>query len=315
MRTANLKIALLLVSALGVFAAASCIHENCAGATCAAPARFNLVLTESDSGGAGISTGELSGVAFALDSGREHVTTSPSLAVKMADDTYRQFPDKRLFVFPPGRTGVFEITATGGSMAAFTFHLVVGVLLPWPAYSSVNVRVGDIVVQQWGGGCGDGPPPALAAPAFDLIEDASPGSTTLVPASLQFALKRRAYRVVQLTGWPVPSATPYVFAKCLPVGFPRYPLMTYPGGKSPTCSWDVPSNDSEEHVFTFYKAQLNQGEWRIASIEGSTITFTERLNYGFGGTVTVDSTGTVHVTAGASESSNGPWTICQSPGS
>jgi hypothetical protein len=121
MRTANLKITLLLVSALGVFAAASCIHEPCAGATCAAPARFDLVLTESDSGGAGISTGELSGVAFALDSGREHVTTSPSLAVKMADDTYRQFPDKRLFVFPPGRTGVFEITATGGSMAAFTF--------------------------------------------------------------------------------------------------------------------------------------------------------------------------------------------------
>lgn len=304
MRTAKPKIALLLVSALAVFAAASCTHENCAGAMCAGPARFNLVLTESESGGAGISTGDLEGVAFALDSRREHVMASPSLAVKMAGDPFRLFPGKRLFVFPPGRTGVFDITATGGSMAAFTFRLVVGVLVPWPAYSSVLVRVGDIVVQQWGGGCDDGPPPALTAPAFHLIQDESAVSTSVVPPSLQFAFERRAYRVVQLIDWPVMQSRPYV-GPCLPAGFPRYPLMQSAGGESATCSWDIAADDSQAQVLAFYKSQLDQGDWRIVSVNGSTIAFRLRDNYGFRGVVTVYSNGIVHVYLAA-----GPPTTC-----
>jgi hypothetical protein len=272
------------------------------------------VLTESDSGGSGISAGPF-GTGFALDSRRDHVATSPKIDVRLAHDIYRQFPGMLLFVFPSGPSGVFDVTATGEGMAPFTFHLVVGILLPYPAYSSVAVKVGDIVAQQWDVGCGEAPPPPLTAPVFELVQDESAVSTTVVPATLQFTFNRRAYRVLQLTGWPVPSATPYVFGPCLPVGFPRYPLMTFPGSKSPTCTWDIPSNDSETHVFAFYETQLNQGDWRITSQEGSTITFREQMNYAFGGTVTVDSSGNVHVTAGFSDSSNGPYTICRTPGS
>jgi hypothetical protein len=302
LRTASLKTAVLLVSTLGVVAAASCVHSDCAAATCVSSPRFNLVLTESDSGGAGISTGGLSGVAFALDNRRDHMTTSPKLAVTTPGDPYHLFEGRQLFVIPPEHKGVFDVTATGGSMAAFTFHLVVGAL--YPPWSSVPVHVGDIVVQQWGGGCGDGPPPALPAPAFDLIQDGYTGSTNLVPARLQFAYTRRAYRVVQLTDWPVMPSRPYV-GPCLPAGFPRYPLMQSTGGESATCSWDIAANDSQAQVLAFYKSQLDQGDWRIVSVNGSTIAFSLRDNYGFRGVVTVYSNGIVHVYLAA-----GPPTTC-----
>ncbi len=303
-----------MVCTLGLVVVASCDGERCPAASCSQPPRFDLVVTESDSGGAGISTGAWSGVAFVLDSRRHQLATTPRLAVPQSGDSYRQFPGKSLFIVYPNASGVFDIAATGGGMAAFTFHLVVGV--GYPPWFTVHVHVGDIVVQDWNAACGDGPPPALTTPAFELVQGEFLVTGTLVPASLQFNFKRRAYRVLQLTGWPAPpSETPYVPARCLPTGFPRYPLMTYPGGKSPTCTWDIPANDSGENVFKFYKAQLNQGEWRIVSIEGSTITFTDHLNYIFGGTVTVNSSGNVHVTVGVSDSSNGPWTFCQTPGS
>jgi hypothetical protein len=303
-RSTQVNAAVLVICTFGLVVVASCDGERCTGANCALPPRFDLVVTESDSGGAGISTGAWSGVAFVLDSRRHQMATTPRLAVPQSGDSYRQFPGKSLFIVYPTRSGVFDVTATGGGMAAFTFHLVVGV--SYPPWFSVVVHVGDIVVQEWGGGCGDGPPPALAAPAFALIQDESAVSTSVVRASLQFAFKRRAYRVLQLTGWPAPpSATPYAPGVCLPASFPRYPLMQYSGAVSATCSWDIAANDAQAPVLAFYKSQLDQGDWRIVSLDGSTIAFRLRDNYGFRGVVTVYSNGIVHVYVAA-----GPPTTC-----
>jgi hypothetical protein len=313
-----LRIAVLLVSTLGVFAAAACA-QHCPGAgACALPPRFDLVVTESDSGGAGISTGDFSGVAFVLDSRRNKLVTSPPLAVTRDRDPYKQFPGRSLFIFYPaellngrwvGLTGVFDVTATGGGMAPFTFHLVVGVALQSPSYSSVAVNPGDLVVQEWNEACGDPPPPGLAAPAFELVQGEFSVTRTLVPASLQFTFKRRAYRVLQLTGWPVPSARPYA-GICVPDGFPRYPSMVSAGGASGTCSRDIATNDSEEHVLAFYKTQLNQGAWRIVSVDGSIISFRYAPNsvltmYPDGHVLTVYPDGHVHLYI-----ATGPYTSC-----
>jgi hypothetical protein len=296
---------MLLLSALGPFAAAACT-QHCPGAgACAMPPRFDLVVTEADSGGAGISTAESDYVAFVLDSRRDQLATTPRQVVTKSGDSYGQFPGQSLFIFYPRTSGVFDITATGGGMAPFTFHLIVGVLRPYPASSSVLLNVGDIVVEQWNAACGDGPPPALNAPAaFDLIQDQYAVSTTTVPAILQFTLKRRAYRVLQqLTGWPVPTATPFSAGICLPTGFPRYPLMQSMGGVSATCTWEMAANDSQAAVLAFYKSLLNQGGWHVDSATGSTIAFTQR--YAFRGSLTVSSDGVVHVHVAA-----GPPTTC-----
>jgi hypothetical protein len=302
LRTAGVRIGVLLVSTLGVFAAAACTQHCPEAGACAMPPRFDLVVTEADSGGAGISTGDFSGVAFVLDRRRDRLATTPSLAVIQSGDSYRQFPGTSLFIFSPKTSGVFDLTATGGGMAPFTVRLVVGVVLPSPAYSSVAVNPGDVVVQEWNEACGDPPPPALAAPAFELVQGEFSVTRTLVPASLQFTFKRRAYRVLSLTGWPVPSATPYA-GICVPDGFPRYPSMMSPGGESRTCSWDIPTNDSEEHVLAFYKTLLNQGAWRIVSVDGSIISF--RADYRPGGVLTVYPDGHVHLYVAA-----GPPTTC-----
>jgi hypothetical protein len=79
--------------------------------------------------------------------------------------------------------------------------------------------------------------------------------------------------------------------------------MQWMGGLSPTCTWDIAANDSQSQVLAFYKSQLDQGDWRIVSVEGSTIAF--RRNYGYQGVVTVYSNGIVHVYIAA-----GPPTTC-----
>lgn len=318
MRTAKLNAAVVVVSMLGLVAAASCDGERCSAANCALPPRFDLVVSESESGGAGISTGDFSGVAFVLDSRRNKLVTSPPLAVTRDRDPYKQFPGRSLFIFYPAellngrwvdRTGLFDVTATGGGMAPFTFHLVVGVALWSPSYSSVAVNPGDLVVQEWNEACGDPTPPALAAPAFELVQGEFSVTRTLVPASLQFTFKRRAYRVLQLTGWPVPSARPYA-GICVPEGFPRYPSMVSAGGESGTCSRDIATNDSEEHVLAFYKTQLNQGAWRIVSVNGSIISFRYAPDgvltmYPDGHELTVYPDGHVHLYI-----AKGPYTSC-----
>jgi hypothetical protein len=311
MRTAKLNAAVLVVCTLGLVAVASCQGERCPAANCALPPRFDLVVTESDSGGAGISTGDFSGVAFVLDSRRNKLVTTPPLALTRDRDPYKQFPGRSLFIFYPaelrngrwvGLTGAYDVTATGGGKAPFTFHLVVGLLLPYKDQSPVAVNPGDVVVQEWNEACGDPTPPALAAPAFELVQGESSVTRTLVPASLQFTFKRRAYRALSLTGWSVLSATPSA-GICVPDGFPRYPSMTSVGGMSSTCSWDIPTNDSEEHVLAFYKTQLNQGPWRIVSVDGSIISLrSDDVDHGV---LTVFADGHVHLYI-----ATGPYTTC-----
>ena len=65
-------------------------HCSAPGVACTAPASYDLVVTEADSGKVGISTG--TAVAFLLDGSRDHLTTSPPLAVSMLSDPYGQFP-------------------------------------------------------------------------------------------------------------------------------------------------------------------------------------------------------------------------------
>jgi hypothetical protein len=303
MRTASLNVAVLLVCTLGLVVVASCDGERCPAANCSLPPRFDLVVTESDSGEAGISIGAWSGIAFVLDRRRDQLaTTAPRLAVTQSGDIYRQFPGNSLFIFYPRTSGVFDVTATGGGLALFTFHLVVGYLLPYTGHSSVAVNPGDVVVQEWNEACGDPPPPALAAPAFELVQGEFSVTRTLVPASLQFTFKRRAYRALSLTGWSAPSATPYA-GICVPDGFPRYPSMVSAGGKSTNCSWDIPTNDSEGHVLAFYKTHLNQGGWRIVSADGSIISFS--ADFADHGVLTVYPDGHVHLYI-----ATGPYTTC-----
>jgi hypothetical protein len=203
MRQPGLRATVLLAWALGLLLPA-CVRPP--GPVYAST--YDLVLSESDSGSAGVSTGE--GVAFVLDRRRNHLWTSPRLDFK-TDDAANQFRGKHLFALPPGKWGVFDVTATGAGMAPFTYHLVVGVLAPRSYWSPLSVlHVGDIVVQQWGGGggCVSEPPQALVTPTFELLQ-----SGVLAP-SLQFGLTRRAYRAVRLGSQTVsvdepPTASPY----------------------------------------------------------------------------------------------------------
>ena len=164
---------------------------DCAQRRLPEPVRYDLVLSEADSGKAGISTGQ--GVAFLLDGRRDRLVTSPELAVKSVDDPSKSFPGKHAFSLPAGPHGVFDVIATGAGLPPFTFHLVIGLLLPthWPHVTVVHR--GDLVVQE----LLDEPPP-LRSPTFDLVQDAvAIGTAGQLPAGSS-TFKRRAYRAVQL---------------------------------------------------------------------------------------------------------------------
>jgi hypothetical protein len=90
--------AMILASVLTVACGPVVEHCSAAGAMCAAPPSYDLVLTEADSGKAGISMG--GGVAFLLDGGHSRLVTTPALAVTTLDDPYKQFPGKHAFSLP-----------------------------------------------------------------------------------------------------------------------------------------------------------------------------------------------------------------------
>jgi hypothetical protein len=156
----------------------------------APPALYDLVLTEADSGRAGISGGR--GVAFLLDGRRDNLMTLPALAVKRIDDPHKQFPGKRAFGLPADQYGVFDVIASGAGMAAFTFHLVIGRTLPiqWPQVTVLHR--GDVVVQEV-----YVQPDRLRGPTFDLLLDAMTIGSEGQLLENRPALIRRAYRAAQ----------------------------------------------------------------------------------------------------------------------
>jgi hypothetical protein len=186
----------MAVSALAV---ACCGRGPCleASAGCgpqlyqAPPALYDLVLTEADSGRVGVSVGR--GVAFLLDGRRDSLITSPAIAVNRIDDPQKQFPGKHAFALPADQYGVFDVTATGADLAPFTFHVVIGRILPisWPHVTVLHR--GDLVVQE----LLDKPPP-LRSPTFNLVQDAVAIGTAGQLLAGSPTSPRRAYRAAQL---------------------------------------------------------------------------------------------------------------------
>jgi hypothetical protein len=165
--------------------------EHCGnpGATCSTAPFYDLVLTEADSGKAGITLG--GGVAFLLDGRRDRLVTSPVVTVHPLGDPLKQFPGMHAFAIYGGLAGVFDVTATGPGLAPFTFHLVAGGLLQT---GFTVLKPGALVVQEY-------PPAAqptdLRSPTFELVQDAvavgfKGGLLSQTPAPT-----RRAYRAAQ----------------------------------------------------------------------------------------------------------------------
>ncbi len=174
--------------------------EQCpaVGVSCGVPARYDLILTEAESGKTGISDGE--GVAFLLDGRRDRLMTSPALAVKTIDDPYKQFPGKHAFALPTYQDGVFDVTANGVGMAPFTFHLVVGERLPFATGNKVTVlHRGDLVIEENQASVGPTDlPSALRGPAFELVQSAVTTGAQGELLSNRPVQPRRAYRAAQL---------------------------------------------------------------------------------------------------------------------
>ena len=264
---------------------------------CAGAPSYDLIYTEADSGSIGISVGETA--AFVLDPRRDHLTASPGLRVR-ADHLWNQIPGKHVWAvdvidrgnktpFYSGPGGVFTITATGSGLAPFSFELIYGQLDDGTSMSRIDT--GEIVVQEWGGGCGTKPPKSLTAPDFSLVQDASPSSLQ----KTQFAWMRRAYRAQRLTQLQLTGEHDYADGPCLPHDFPRYPSMQSTGGQSRTCTWDIDTNGQPDNVLSFYKSQLNVVSWRVISVDGSTIAFRRQDNDGYRGVVIVMPGGSVHI--------------------
>jgi hypothetical protein len=170
--------------------------ENCQnpGATCSTSPRYDLVLTEADSGKTGVSAGYDQGVAFLLDGRRDRLVTSPVLSVKAIEDPYKQFPGQHAFAIWTSQLGVFDLAATGAGIPPFTFHLVIGRGLD----TGFNVlNLGEVVIQQYPPGPNQ-PPPTLPGPTFELIQDAVTVGSQGGLLSTAPTPKRRAYRAVQL---------------------------------------------------------------------------------------------------------------------
>ena len=185
-----MRVMLLLAAFVVSFLTFAC-GEPCgnSGATCKAAPFYDLVLTEADSGKAGITLG--GGVAFLLDGRRDGLVTSPVVAVHPIDDSLKQFPGMHAFAIYGGLTGVFDVTATGSGLAPFTFHLVAGALLQ---SGFAVVKPGALVVQEYPVAA---QPADLRSPTFELVQDAvaigfKGGLLSHTPAPT-----RRAYRAAQ----------------------------------------------------------------------------------------------------------------------
>jgi hypothetical protein len=375
--------------------------EHCSppGAACQGPARYDLVVTEADSGKVGISTGP--GIAFLLDGSRDHLTTSPPLAVSMLSDPYGQFPGQHAFAIQTGNQGILDVTATSKQGAPFKFHLLVGTRLDTLSV----VRPGDLVIEEHDARVPA--PPPLSMPTFELVQDSVATGTSGQLLKGQPSPIRQAYRakalgaqrvqggayadrvvvadpppslsfrfvegekqypsprspfvagagdtvtfgvgsriaivfmsdrvqvsstanpsgaVIRLpdadVGPQPPGATLVPFrimtegkanlelrtpsttinvaidsggAICLSDDFPRYPLAQTVSENRQPCQVDMVSKDSQGQIADFYRTRLNEGDWRVVSVKGWSITFSRRSNPAIGGALDAQPGGGIHV--------------------
>lgn len=208
-RYSVVRTALLLASIVASVLTIACGGgEHCPqpGAACGTKPQYDLVLTEADSGKAGVSMG--GGVAFLLDGRRDRLVTSPALGVKTIDDPYNQFPGKHAFALPTYQDGVFDVVATGTGIAPFTFHVVIGRLMPVGSTQVTLLHRGDLVVEQYQSSLGpNDQPSALRGPAFDLVQDAVTVGAEGRILGNQPAMTRRAYRAAQFGAQLVTTGT------------------------------------------------------------------------------------------------------------
>jgi hypothetical protein len=197
MRAAALGVAI----AVGSLTAA-CGGEHCSapGVACAGPATYDLVVTEADSGKVGISTG--SEIAFLLDGSRDHLTTSPPVAVSKVSDPYGQFPDQHAFEIRTSMVGVFDVTATSKKRAPFKFHLIVGTGM----HGLTVVHLGDLVIQEHE--VRVPAPSPLSMPTFELVQDSVATGTRGRLLGAQPSPIRRAYRARALGAQRVHGGLP-----------------------------------------------------------------------------------------------------------
>jgi hypothetical protein len=186
MRPAALGVAIAVWSLTA--ACGSGEHCGSPGVACVGPATYDLVVTEADSGKVGISTGPW--IAFLLDGSRDHVTTSPPLAVSTISDPYGQFSGQHAYAIRTSMQGIVDVTATGKQRAPFKFHVIVGTAL-YPDGFAV-VRPGDLLVQEYDA---RNPAPAvLSMPTFELVQDSIATGTRGQLLSANASPTRRAYR-------------------------------------------------------------------------------------------------------------------------
>jgi hypothetical protein len=188
---------LLLLPAIAASLLTFGCGESCGppGASCSSPPIYDLVLTEADSGKAGVSAGYGQGVAFLLDGRRARLVTTPVLPVKAVDDPYKQFPGRHAFAIWTSTLGVFDVTATGAGIPPFTFHLVIGRGIS-PTFTVLSL--GDVVIQEYASATGPPVSPAFGSPLFELVQEpVTVGSTgrLLLNTPTQ---TRRAYRAAHL---------------------------------------------------------------------------------------------------------------------
>jgi hypothetical protein len=165
-------------------------HCGAAGVACVAPASYDLVVTEADSGKVGISTGTR--IAFLLDGSRGELITSPPVAVSKLSDPYGQFPGQHAFAIQTSMMGILDVTATSKQRAPFKFHLIVGTTM----HGLTVVRPGDLVIEEH-----DARDPAqapLSMPTFELVQDSVATGTRGRLLGAQPSPIRRAYRAKAL---------------------------------------------------------------------------------------------------------------------
>ncbi len=382
-RAAALVVAIAVGSLMAACGGGDPDHCGAPGVACAAPAIYDLVITEADSGKVGISTG--SAIAFLLDGSRDHLTTSPPLAVSKLSDPYGQFPGQHAFAIQTSMVGIFDVTATSKQHAPFKFHLIVGTRL----HGLTLVHLGDLVIEEHD--AGDSAPASLSMPTFELVQDSVAMGTRGRLLGAQPSPIRRAYRAralgaqrvhyadrvvvadpppslffrfvegekeypspqspfvvgagdavtfgvgsriavvfmgdrVKVTSSATPSdvvirlpdadvgpqppgATLVPFrimtegraslqlraAICLADDFPRYPLAQTVSEKRPTCQVDLVSTDSQSQIAAFYRTRLDQGDWRVVSVNGFSVAFSRRSNPAIGGTVDAQPGGGIRV--------------------
>jgi hypothetical protein len=135
-------------------------------------------------------------------------------------------------------------------------------------------------------------PPDAVIRLPDADVGPQPPGATLVP--FRIMTEGRASLELRTATTTVTVAIESIGGVCLANDFPRYPLAQTVSEISQPCQVDMVSKDSQTQITAFYRTRLDQGDWRVGSVKGSSITFSRRSNPAIGGTVDVRPDG-IHI--------------------